>query len=69
MAHTTYSPYRVRTAIRSRGLTANDIARRSRGALSPNSIRNLEKGLHRTVQEDKLHILARVLYVSVEDLV
>jgi transcriptional regulator with XRE-family HTH domain len=68
MAHVTYDPKKIRTAIRGRGLTANDISRRSRGALSPNVIRNMETGLNKTVQEAKLEALARALYVPVDDL-
>jgi transcriptional regulator with XRE-family HTH domain len=68
MAHVTYDPKKIRTAIRGRGLTANDISRRSRGALSPNVIRNMESGLNARVQEEKLIALARCLYVDVAEL-
>jgi transcriptional regulator with XRE-family HTH domain len=68
MAHVTYDPKKIRTAIRGRGLTANDISRRSRGALSPNAIRNLEAGRNARVQEEKLATLARCLYMSADDL-
>jgi len=63
-----YSPYRVRVAIRTRGLTASDVARRSKGVLSPATIRNLEKGVYQQVESGKLESLSRALYCALEDL-
>jgi transcriptional regulator with XRE-family HTH domain len=68
MAWIPYSPYRVRVAIRTRGLTASDIARRSRGVLSPATIRNLEKSVYQQVESARLTALAKALYIPVEEL-
>jgi transcriptional regulator with XRE-family HTH domain len=63
-----YNPETIRRILRARGLGAEDVARRSRGALSPNFIRNLLKGTNPTARTEKLETLARLLHVPMETL-
>ena len=63
-----YSPYRVRVAIRTRGLTASDIARRSKGTLSFSTVRNMERGIYDRVESARLEALAKALYIPIKEL-
>jgi hypothetical protein len=61
-----YDPKAVRDAITRKGLSAEDVARRTRGKVSGETIRRLQKGTHTTCESAKLEVLAHALSLDVE---
>jgi hypothetical protein len=68
MSWIAYDPRAVRRAIVLKGLSAEDVARRTDGRLSGETIRRMQKGAHPTCESAKLETLARALYVDTEEL-
>jgi transcriptional regulator with XRE-family HTH domain len=66
--YTHYSPTAIRRAIRGKGLSSVDVAKRSKGILTYQTILKLEQGKQKRVAVDKLEALARALFVPVEEL-
>jgi hypothetical protein len=68
MAWIAYDPRAVRNAIALKGLSSEDVARRTKGRLSGETIRRMQRGVHPTCESAKLETLARALFVDTEDL-
>ncbi len=68
MAWIAYDPRGVRNAIALKGLSAEDVARRTDGRMSGETIRRMQKGTHPTCESAKLETLARALYLDIEEL-
>ena len=68
MAWEVYDPRTIRTIMLSRGLTAGDVAKRTRGKVGRTTVRNLILGERETAQEKTLAAVAKALYVSVDKL-
>ena len=66
--HVKYDPQAVKTLMTRKGLSARDVASRSRGKIGHSSVSRLASGEYEKAQENKLKALASALGVAMEDL-
>jgi transcriptional regulator with XRE-family HTH domain len=64
----TYNPDALRSILSRKGITPNDVARRTRGEVSASTIKNMRRGKRPTVRTGTVETLAKVLYVDEDEL-
>jgi transcriptional regulator with XRE-family HTH domain len=64
----TYNPDALRSILSRKGITPNDVARRTRGEVSVSTIKNMRRGKRPTVRTGTVETLAKVLYVDEDEL-
>jgi transcriptional regulator with XRE-family HTH domain len=63
-----YNPDVLRSILSRKGITPNDVARRTRGEVSASTIKNMRRGIRPTVRTGTVETLAKVLYVDEDEL-